>query len=160
MCWAPQCWALTLSAHWLSQHCCIFNVLMNASTCWHRKSDRTIHLPAPSIPPSSSFTARLPGTPPSSIRPLSFSFSHTCYFTFTHFTAWPIFCLSHESPPVIYSSMYISSIFSSRSLVLSLQSSHGRLIPLSFASSFDHSFWFAMSRFTFSHTNLPKALNN
>lgn len=33
---------------------------MNASTCWHRKSDRTIHLPAPSTPPSSSFTARLP----------------------------------------------------------------------------------------------------
>lgn len=33
---------------------------MNASTCWHRKSDRTIHLPAPSIPPSSSFTVHLP----------------------------------------------------------------------------------------------------
>lgn len=34
--------ALAVSARCSSQHCCIFNVLMRASTCWHRQSDRTI----------------------------------------------------------------------------------------------------------------------
>lgn len=53
-------------------------------------------------------------------------------------------------------------IVHSRSLVLSFQLSHGRLIPLSsvFSPSFNRIFWIVLSHFTFSYTDPLKASND